>query len=263
MLDINKLKKLNSKGFIVGPDETELQFFNRVEVLTGAKTKQNFGFKTTFLKRVFSQVYDFEVDWLLRFKKRSVNILYAAETNLFLIDGLIIPVVKLTENFFCKRYRKNILVHEVIHAIRAAFNEPKYEEFIAYSCSESVFYKNFGPIFCKRYDLFIFLLFSFLPLFGVFFTSCPFGLSFLPLFLFVIFLLNRLVNRRRTFKKALKRVEHQFDPAVNPLSIVVRLTDKEIEFFSKTNLSEARNFIDQQTSLRWRQILSSYKLKKL
>lgn len=263
MLDINKLKKLNSKGFIVGPDETELQFFNRVEVLTEAKTKQNLGFKTTFLKRVFSQVYDFEVDWLLYFKKRSVNILYAAETNLFLIDGLIIPVVKLTKNFLFERYRKNILVHEVIHAIRSAFNEPKYEEFIAYSCSDSGFYKNFGPIFCNRSDLFIFLILSFLPLLGVFFIKCPFWLNFLPLFLFVIFLLNRLVNRRRIFKKALERLKHQFEPEVNPLSIVVRLTDNEIEFFSKTSLSEARNFIIEQSSLRWRQILSSYKLKKL
>lgn len=264
MLASKDLQELNSKGFIVGPNENQEDFLKRVRLLKNRDNlKNSINMSFTFLERTLSKQYDFDVDWLVCSKKRGNSFLHAAETDIFLIDKVAFPVIRLPKSFTSKPFFENVVIHEIIHALRAPFDAPKYEEFIAYSCSKSNFYKKFGPMFCSRFDSLFFLVLSFLPLFVSFFIKGAFWGSFLLPVIFTTFLLIRLLTRIKTFNRCLKHLKDLFPLKVNPLSIVVRLTDEEIEFFSKSNPVKSKYFILQQTSLRWRQILSSYPFKIL
>ncbi len=117
--------------------------------------------------------------------------------------------------------RDEILAHEMVHVMRAHLNSNKYEEVFAYLTSASSFRRYFGPIFRHSFEPII-LLFS-LPLF--FWTA-------LPLILLLVFFLGRLVFLQREFNYARAQIRLLLKPGENPLKILVRLNDAQIDGFA-------------------------------
>jgi hypothetical protein len=127
--------------------------------------------------------------------------------------------------------REEILSHELAHAGRIAFDEPKYEEILAYQSSRG-FRRFFGPIIQRSWEVYLALV------------AClwwPLGLSVIGLGLL------RLCRRQRIFRRLVRKVG---------LPSVYRLSDREIEYLSPRSLAEIHAYAQQQTGLRWQMIRS-------
>ncbi len=256
------LKELNSLGFLAGPGESESDFSSRIEQISSEHLYERvFPSKTLALSSISSDLYNIKVSWFKAFQSKSYSIFTAANTHIYSKGKLVFPVLK--QSRFCtssKAKRNNLLLHETIHAVRAAFNESNYEEFIAYSCSSSILYRTFGPVFKNSYESLAFSTLSLIPLLASFFIDSHFALSFLPLATFSTFLIIRLLCRRITFQRCLVNLRTLFSSGSDPLAITLRLTDLEIDLFSKSSHLKAMQYIKSRSCLRWRQILASYPL---
>lgn len=157
--------------------------------------------------------------------------------------------------------RDELIAHEMAHIGRMAYDEPKFEEFLAYQSSENTFRKYCGGLIESALES---MLFAIVLLFVL--LTDIFILFFYPENLYVSLWLKvlpggmialaclRLAWKHRTFKRCLKNVSPF---AKNSLAFVYRLTDREIRDFSKWEEDKIRNYIDRQNGLRWRGIKSS------
>ena len=135
------------------------------------------------------------------------------------------PVLQLRKVFETKeRYlglisKQELIEHEAVHALRFKYDEPRFEEVLAYQTSRSPFRRYFGPFFRTPKESLLFMaLLALVPL--VF----PYGL--LPLGSVVTCGLVRLVRTQRVFAKAKRNLEQRVE---NPLRILVGMTDTQIE----------------------------------
>jgi hypothetical protein len=256
------MNKLNSQGLICGPEETSDVFHQRCsffkqEVRLEKLLKENLP-KIAIMKHS-SLSYpdlDLEIDWLFFFSSRKgLSTWEAAATWTVEVEGVSIPVLQLKPP--SKRINhQEILKHEAIHIVRSAFDEPIYEEFLAYAPSKSRWRRYFGPIFRSPKEAVTFVLLSFIPLVSVW-TSLPLELWFIPLGVFFAFLLGRLFYYHHLFNQALSNIKKLFNLS-SPLKIALRLTDKEIFLFASSTPKEMKEYIENRQDLRWRQILASY-----
>jgi hypothetical protein len=109
----------------------------------------------------------------------------------------------------------DILHHESIHAAREAFNEPQFEEVLAYSISSSPWKRFLGPLFQRMWE----------------FPLCLASLFFFPYtFPVPAFFFFRLVYKQILFHRLKKKV---------PLPAILCLTDREIRTlaFSRKNFN--------------------------
>lgn len=255
------MNDLNARGLICGPDERPEDFQKRCEFFSNLKEKY------ALIKDVssFQQIkqyptlqyedLDLVIDWLLvNFSRKGLPLWEAAATWTLEIDKISVPILQIKG--ISKTMIEDILKHEVIHASRVTFKEPIYEEFLAYATSKSKWRSFFGPLFRSSKESMLFVLVSFLPLLNVFF-SISILILFSPMIIFSLGLLGRLFFYYWKFKKALLVIGKVFDIR-SPLKVALRLTDKEIHLFASSNLEIIQSYIDEQTSIRWKQILSSY-----
>jgi hypothetical protein len=151
--------------------------------------------------------------------------------------------------------KKEIVAHELCHASRMAFDEPKYEEILAYETSHSTLRKWIGPLARSRVEAMIFFLTIVLLLFldvMLFVTGNEtlytelMGLKLIPVAL-LTFALLRVAKAKYTLKKFCRKMGE------NGLAIAFRLTDGEIDRFSKLGKGELENELTAQ-KLRWSQI---------
>lgn len=165
--------------------------------------------------------------------------------------------------------RPEIVSHEMAHIGRMVFEEPKFEEILAYQTSSSFFRRFLGPIVrsSRESSIFLFVLLtlmiadSYLLLAGaslqLFYTLV--WLHFIPVVL-IGFTLIRLMYCYRQFNKAkscLQRVG--LTPSIVS-AILYRLTDQEIIETGQMHYSQwlQKARIQMQTSLRWRVIWIAY-----
>ncbi|MCP5470336.1 MAG: hypothetical protein H7A36_07535 [Chlamydiales bacterium] len=109
--------------------------------------------------------------------------------------------------------KKELLAHEMVHAMRAHLNEPRFEEVLAYQTSSLAFRRYFGPFFRTPRESLLFM---------VALLVTPFFWP-LPTLLVGVGLL-RLVRTQRTYAKA--RKNRGFEELLS-------MTDKEIEAASQ------------------------------
>lgn len=181
------------RGLIPGPSETEEAFLNRV--------KASLPRLEWISIPPLAPEWGFSIDWVpIVYSKKK---LLPWEGAIFWEDHIQLHP-KLQTQTLCGNSQTEILHHESIHAARAAFNEPAFEEFLAYSTSPSKWKRLLGPLFTRVWEF---------PLFAL----SLFSLWTLPI---PLFFLARLIYKQRVFARAKKKI---------PLPILLCLSDKEIQ----------------------------------
>jgi hypothetical protein len=271
------LKTLGDQGFIAGPDESEEQFVKRLDILKKVKKDPS-----KFLKgKVFSKWNpDFHNElgaipkWLpLTYSNHGLLSWQGAALWIFETpDQNKIPMIQLREGFkkgkFLFYSQSEVLLHETLHAIRVAFNEPRFEEVLAYHQSKSKWRRFLGPLFRKPRHAFFFIALIFISLIvqttSLFFLASP----LLPYVKFVTLLPMMdltlrtavLIKDQRTLKKTLKKLSEIFPNQTAFFSILIRLKDSEIQKFAMEPIEKLRDYIEEEVpkSVRWRQIIAQF-----
>lgn len=245
----SELLQLDQMGFIPGPGESEEVFLSRVRSAQEQYKKGNW-------------IPEAHWDWVREYLYELFNVkpLYicAFYSNQGLtpwqggaswIEGRKLKSIQLREAIksgsFLKVYRREeILAHEAVHGMRCAFNEDRSEEFFAYMTSEIKWRRVLGPIIQRPWEVWPFLFFMIGSMFWPFLHLCSAfwaGLGF-----------SRLIRQHRRLKKAADQIQKITGDARRTRAILFRLTDEEIECFSKKG--SIRLFAAKQTCLRWKVI---------
>lgn len=155
------------------------------------------------------------------------------------------------ERIFGLYSREEIISHELIHAYRFQFNEPIFEEVLAYHTSSSSFRRFLGPLFRSSKESLYFLLASFSFAATFFFTSSLY--PFYLLFALYGFFAFRLFKVQRTFNRALAKLGNIFKNRKKALDCLLYLKDAEIIQFSKSSEEEILNWVQESRENSYRQ----------
>lgn len=277
MLTKETLKELGEEGFIAAPEESEEAFVKRVDKLRNlAKDPGKLFEGATF------ESWNGEMKPLLGAKPCWIPWAYSnkklppwqgAVMWLFEVEGKEkFPIIQLREGFKKGKYlfysKEEVLWHEVLHSIRMGYQEPRFEELLAYYHSKSKVRRFFGPLFRKPSQAIIFIVLILLSLAlqttSLFFLTSPLlpwikGVALLPL-LDLAFRSASLIKDQRILKKALKKLSEIFPNQKDVFPIAIRLKDTEIESLALKPVGQILGDIEEKIphSLRWRQILAQF-----
>ncbi|CRX38800.1 hypothetical protein [Estrella lausannensis] len=286
--DFDQILKWNSEGIIPGPKESEESFVKRALYLESFKEKVNeelqltgeqeqisasilgealpearrhYGIEPSFTPLFFSNEklapWHGGTSWIVQLEKDSPTAAF----------------IQLKKCFFQKQKallydRTEIIVHELSHIGRMAFECPAYEEIIAWSSSPKRFRRLIGPLFSSitETSIFVFIL---LTLFMIDIMALFLGspalfeelqlLKLLPL-LYLVYAGARLLKKQRSFAKCRQNMQGITRSEEKARAIVYRLTDEEISLFSKEKPSVIARYIQESArhSLRWKIISQAY-----
>lgn len=164
--------------------------------------------------------------------------------------------------------RDELVAHELSHIGRMTFQEPVYEEILAFRTATSKFRRWFGPILLSSTETMMFFLILCLLLFvDVALLSQPnaqaleisLWLKIIPLAL-VGYGLVRLASRQRRFHSCRRRLTALFESETVADSVMYRLTDDEIDRFATYSPKEVLRYVQDaaKNSLRWRLLVIAY-----
>jgi hypothetical protein len=280
------LLELNRQGIIPGPGETLDAYLKRADYclhlhqempeLAGYSTFQTDG--CIYQARAsLSRFADLSPAWTpLLFSNHKLAPWHAGCACIFQMteDSPPAAFIQLRHSLsYSPRYlrfydRQELLKHELVHVSRMAFQEPKYEEFLAYQTSESTFRRWFGPLIQSPFEsVALVLLLVFILLFDLFLISMhqheayltAAWLKCLPLALLAVGL-GRLWARHRKFKNCLKNLRGTLQDEWKALSTLYRLTDKEICAFARMAPQQILDYAEgeKEQELRWQVVYEAY-----
>lgn len=198
---------MDREQFLQGPNESDSAFAKRIRLTKEvAQNPQKLGLQDV-------QVGKFHLPWLLyKVSNKKLPPWEAAATWIIEHEGVKIPLLQVR-----KRYAENeeIWNHELVHIMRIAFDEPRFEEIIAFDQSKSRFRKWLGPFFRTPKESLVFLLVVIGSTIVGVFTPLAF---FLPVVVFSIFCI-RLFRDLRIFSRCKKKSSYES---------ILRMSDKEI-----------------------------------
>lgn len=280
---------LNSKGLIPGPGESAADFMKRAEWCLNLKTtldhpSSEFGIQSQGTASMYQSVdrtlkakYDFFPEWTpIFFSNDQLKFWHGASAWIFQQTKLSPTgaIVQLRENFlkspiYLGMYtRDELLLHEFVHTGRMMFQEPQFEEILAYRTSFSSFRSYLGPIIQSSAESLFFIML----LMGIFVGDLYlmasgaidiytkfFLLKAIPV-AFIGYAFLRLWNRHRIFNRALTKLKSCLNDNQKAESVIYRLTDKEIRLIANMEISQIREYAEKsaQTELRWRLIRMAY-----
>lgn len=156
--------------------------------------------------------------------------------------------------FFYKR--DEVIAHEMVHAARMAFQEPKYEEVLAYKTTSGLISKYIGPIisssFQSRFFMILLAAIIMLDVSALYFGSIElyestllvkWGLLALVLMVFIKLLIKQ--KRVANVDDKLKKLYGS-----QGKTSLLFLTDKEIDNFSKMEAEEILEYVEKASSFR-------------
>ncbi len=255
-----KLKKWGKLGFVATPDETEKEFVKRIDNLKVFQRDLTLLEKKARIFPIRSMSSDQKIlgilEKTLQVRPAWIPIAYS---NRFLApwEGAVswsfdtICLIQLRKAFtkgrFLLYHREEVIFHEVVHALRFAFHEPRFEEILAYSQAKKKWRAFLGPFFSHPKHTYLFLILFALSFCFLFFKSLFFA--------FLVFKLGKLIRDQWLFKRAKCSIQTLFS-TISPLALLIWLTDREIELFAKESPSTIISYIKSQKSdLRWQQLL--------
>lgn len=293
MMTNEELILWNARGLIPGPDENDESFFERVllclslqtippkerpeecaemvDAITHHRLLQEIASKTSFL-------FGIELDWVpISFKNSGLAPWHGGCAWIIPWRGTFTACFQLrkafaTQTTYLKLYhRGELLAHEAAHVGRMAFEEPKFEEILAYRTATTGFRRWFGPIVQSSREV---LFFMFTILLSFFFdiaaimtedetiVSTAFWAKGIPL-LFVLFGIQRLAVRHLQLQRCLNKLQRLVGNkggAAIANALCYRLTDEEIIRFGSLTLEEVQREIEaiKESSLRWKVIFEAY-----
>lgn len=276
------LVKYNSVGFVPGPAETEEEYQKRIDYCLELKNhfpELSFSEETAVLQpglQETKRLYDIYPDWVpLFFSNTGLWLWHAGSSWIFQKEkgSPLGALLQLRKSFYKRSsflfyHRDEIVAHELCHIGRMAFEEKQFEELLAYRTSKRFFPRYFGPILQSVGEsrLFMIVLFTLLlmDLFLLFMGALDsyfqlFYLKLIPV-LMVAFAGMRLWKRHRVIRQAEENLKGVWN---EPAFILYRLTDSEIEEFSRLGSDQIREYAEGNDSLRWRAIKAVYSMRGL
>jgi hypothetical protein len=226
------LIKAYERGLIPGPHENDASFLERVEAISESKFSN--------LSPLTDELFGFSIDWVPVVSSNK-NLLPWEGAAIWISQGAI-PQIQLREHCLKTklflRDSDEFLAHEAVHAARMSFEEPQFEEILAYQTSKKCFRKFWGPLFRSSKESSLFGAVFGVSLICGWVLPGPFWLLSLSLSGYFIF---RLVHSQRIFAKCLKKTS---------LPFMLCLTDKEIRLFSQLGEEEIMPYLEKQQGLR-------------
>jgi hypothetical protein len=273
-----QLQDWNEQGLIPGPDETNEQFLNRINLCQSMQWEKHLPFNTenrapeTIARhslRAISTKYDAAPHWVPLFfsNYRLAPWQGAATWILGNEDGIgQCAAVQLREAFknstaYLKIYgRDEIITHELAHAGRIAFDEPKFEEILAYRLSPSRFRRFWGPLLQSPWEGFVLVLLLILAVGLLPFYPGVSALFYAVAALDLALMAGRLLMRHKQFDRCVRLLNKIARNAETADAIAYRMTDEEIIHCGKWSQDQLLAYIAEQKgqSLRWRTIAAAY-----
>lgn len=283
-MDDAELQQLNRRGLIPGPNETEEDFATRCQYCLQLQksihhqlgetlpfTEKDLTASTVWKEThtLTDHFFGIEPDWVpLFFSNKQLAPWQGGAVWIFQETEQSPPgaFIQLKRNFASKEtylglYKRSELVaHECAHIGRMLYDEPEFEEMLAYQTSTSAFRRWLGPLIksARQIRWFMILLVAIILLdFGalamgqidLYFDLM--SLKLLPLGMMAIALIG-LYKRHRLFQSTLTKLVSLFGEQAR--AILYRLTDKEITLFASLSPQEIVNYGHAETSLRWQAI---------
>lgn len=244
-----ELLGLDRDGFLPGPCESEEDFLNRVK-----RVKENFengdwipASHWNWVRESLDEIFNVKPLYICAFySNRSLAPWQGAASW---IEGRELSSIQLREGLKKGTYlgiysREEILAHEAVHAARSGFNENRCEEFFAYMTSEKKWRRILGPILQRPWEAWPFLL---CVLAGAIWPVCFSGAALWSGMGFY-----RLIKQHLRLRRASERVFDIVQDLRKTRAVLFRLTDDEIELFSKGE--KIKEYAQKQSCLRWRVI---------
>lgn len=278
-----ELFQLNTLGLIPGPEESADAFFVRVQYCLNLKQTLAAQVAMTSLETeegkkliqeaapITRELYDIVPQWTpIVFSNQKLAPWHGGSAWIFQLteDSPTASFLQLREAFaYKKRYlglydRAEVVAHELSHVGRMQFQEPKFEELLAYKTSRSWFRRYFGPIVESLWEIVVFIVLILLSLFIDFFLIASgaiySGVALLKILPWVWLGIGlvRVCLRQRQFKRCLTKLE---ELSSNPNAVIYRLTDDEIIRFGKMTVEEIKEYFRSDSSLRCRLIVTYLK----
>ncbi|NGX41840.1 MAG: hypothetical protein K940chlam7_00114 [Chlamydiae bacterium] len=284
-----KLLDWNQAGLVPGPEESEEDYRKRAEYCLQLKTKLEdelapFGSEApannNTLKGAFQkteQLFDIVPEWIpLYFSNYRLTPWHGGCVWIFQIakDTPTAAFLQLrnafstSSSYFNMYDRDELAAHELAHVGRMTFQEPKFEEVLAYRTSPSQFRRWFGPIVKSSWESLLFVLTLFMVFLidlsyvytgeystyrsAMWFKALPLGLLALAL--------GRLWWRQWQFSRCFQKLRGLLPDEKTANAVIYRLTDQEIIAFSKMVPVAIQQFVDdhKEESLRWNLIANAY-----
>lgn len=162
--------------------------------------------------------------------------------------------------------RAELVAHEIAHIGRAGYNEPKFEEFLAYQSSSSCWRRFLGPIVEKEWESSVFVLLLggivFLQIFFLLLGGGQFLTGILWLWMLPIGWMSagfvRLLRRHSTYARLQARLLEIYHDSASAQALLYRLTDEEICAWSGLSSKEITDAIWSDRSFRWEFLRAVY-----
>jgi hypothetical protein len=156
--------------------------------------------------------------------------------------------------------RRELIVHECIHAARVPLHSHEYEEELAYHLSTSFIRRVFAPVTRRQRDTLLFTMFSAVSIISDFPTFPRWFALFtkFPVFFTIIFAMYRLFSMKRRLRKAQQYFKRSQVPEKHIMPIIFRLTDQEIDELATTNKRLDDIVNSRLNDMRWRVIHTCY-----
>jgi hypothetical protein len=259
-MEMKELLVLNSEGLIPGPGESEENFCQRVQAVKNCFHTQGAALAPHHWQWASEQLqalYDFAPRWCTAiYSSKGLAPWQAAATW---IDVKRVYTIQIRPSRWLSWLvdTDEVLAHEAVHAARAAFNEPKSEEMLAYLTSSAKWRQVIGPLFRQPKEAFLLMLLigfgAVLQVMeavwdhsfgssGCFFTAAvlSFGLG------------ARLFWMRTRFNRAARQLAPRLRDSSKVRAVLFRLTDEEI-----IQLASGKS-VGEKKDLRWRVIEAAY-----
>ena len=270
--DLKTLSELDSRGFIIGPEETPEKYTERLKVFeknlkemdTELKEKncltvEDLSFPASEkipqesfnpATKITENLYDFKITWVPGFfVTPSFGMLFGGCAYSFAPEFFSLFIIR---NSFKKKKkwlfyeRDELMSHELCHVARFAMGSHKYEEQFAYQTSTSSFRKNFGCMMRSAWETYIIMILllgmlvtqvSLIMFKGEWLASRtiiqnPVHWFYAALFLFVGYLVLRQKKQNKDFAGTLDLLSTF---TKNPKALAFRLTDEKLDEISKLN----------------------------
>lgn len=288
MLKTEELLKLNHLGLIPGPNEKEDEFQQRCRYCLDLKKtiteKIPFSAEEVSSAEIYkiplqktTALFDIAPSWIpLFFSNHRLTPWHGGSLWIFQVDENSPPgaffqlrqVFRHSTTYLGIYQRDEVIAHEFSHAGRMKYEEPQFEEVLAYRTSQSKWRRYLGPLVQAPWESALFalslLLIFLLDLYFIMLGSHELyrtvqWLKLLPLLL-LFFGFSRAFLRQKQLQKCLKKLNDAVSSEEKANAILYRLQDKEIKQFGKMTGSEIWKYMIQNKdhSLRWKVISEAY-----
>lgn len=219
MIDNNALLDYFHRGLIPGPEESEDAFLKRVQQAKPLPHPEWNEVTTPF-----------KIDWVsIEYSNHKIALWEGAATW---ISEDELPSIQLRKNFqkgsFLGYKRSEVLSHEAIHAARMRFEEPLFEEVLAYATAPQAWKRFFGPLFSRTWEPLVLMVGVALGIFWPLIPVLLIGLS-----------VGWLSYRQWIFKRCRKKLS---------LPVVLCLTDAEMKKFAWMSEEEIQAYLESSST---------------